>query len=479
MTTGAPESLEAGEPEREPWQPSRAQPATDAARVYAKSRFVWIWPEASSEGQWIGYLWTGGSAKLRNDQPRPGPGCANWYAIEPRGYVCVDDKRATLDPNDAAYRQALAHAARLDSPYLHRYGESKGLRRYASLPSVEQQSLREADFRAQMARLERARAGEPPELLRGVDLTPASALPFELAPFPQSVHEPRDRLGPRSTVAWSTEVLHGDRSFLLSSDLMWVPKDRVTPYPKVRFRGVHLGKDARLPLAFFRRSERPQYKRDAAGRFTSSGVLWPRLSFVELTGQSEKQGDDTFLETKLAGVYVKKSDAVVPEPRKATPWGEAVGQSVAAPERRRSWIQISILGGWLIAFENTEPVFVTLMSPGKGGKPQPGRELLETASTPTGRFTINGKFTSATMVAPDELVHSDVPWTQNFSGPYAIHGAYWHDDWGYPKSGGCINLSPIDGKWLYEWTDPPAPDGWHGTRWLPSLGPATTVIIHD
>jgi lipoprotein-anchoring transpeptidase ErfK/SrfK len=83
------------------------------------------------------------------------------------------------------------------------------------------------------------------------------------------------------------------------------------------------------------------------------------------------------------------------------------------------------------------------------------------------------------MVAPGELVHSDVPWTQNFSGPYALHGAYWHDEWGYPKSGGCINVSPLDGQWLYGWTEPSMPEGWHGVRWLPQLEAATTIVIHD
>ena len=44
------------------------------------------------------------------------------------------------------------------------------------------------------------------------------------------------------------------------------------------------------------------------------------------------------------------------------------------------------------------------------------------------------------MEAPDEFIHSDVPWTQNFSGAHALHSAYWHDDWGSNKSGGCINV---------------------------------------
>jgi hypothetical protein len=374
----------------------------------------------------------------------------------------------------------LPYSARLDSPWPHRYGESRNLRRYPTVPDPKYQRLREADYTAQTTRVQRALAGDVHELLQGVDLTPASATPLEFPALPAAVHEPRDRLGQRSTVAYTTEALAHDRSWLLSSDLMWVPKDRVVPYPKVLFRGVQLGRDANLPLAFFRRSGRAQYRLSASGELVRTDTTWERLSYVELTGKSHEQGEDVFLETRHDGLFVKKSDAVVPKPKKTTPWGATVGgeDTAAGPAGKRTWIEVSILGGWLVAFEGTRAVYATLMSPGKGGTPQPGKELLETASSPTGRFNITGKFATATMVAPNELVHSDVPWTQNFSGPYALHGAYWHDDWGYPKSGGCINVSPIDGRWLYEWTEPRAPEGWHGMRWLPRLEPATILIIH-
>ena len=44
---------------------------------------------------------------------------------------------------------------------------------------------------------------------------------------------------------------------------------------------------------------------------------------------------------------------------------------------------------------------------------------------------------------------------------------------------GCINFSPKDGKWLFEFTEPPVPAGWHGVRWLPHLEPATVLIVHS
>ncbi|MEJ7731496.1 MAG: L,D-transpeptidase [Polyangiaceae bacterium] len=78
----------------------------------------------------------------------------------------------------------------------------------------------------------------------------------------------------------------------------------------------------------------------------------------------------------------------------------------------------------------------------------------------------------------DNLVRSEVLYVQNFSGPHALHGAYWHDAWGEPKSGGCVNLSPVDSRWLFEWSEPAVPDGWQGLRSSPEAGPATVVVVH-
>lgn len=47
----------------------------------------------------------------------------------------------------------------------------------------------------------------------------------------------------------------------------------------------------------------------------------------------------------------------------------------------------------------------------------------------------------------------DVPYVQYFYEDYALHGAYWHNNFGIPMSHGCVNLSPIDAQWLYNFTD--------------------------
>ena len=43
-----------------------------------------------------------------------------------------------------------------------------------------------------------------------------------------------------------------------------------------------------------------------------------------------------------------------------------------------------------------------------------------------------------------------VPYTMYFYKGYALHGTYWHDNFGTPMSHGCVNLETNDAEWLYE-----------------------------
>jgi len=48
-----------------------------------------------------------------------------------------------------------------------------------------------------------------------------------------------------------------------------------------------------------------------------------------------------------------------------------------------------------------------------------------------------------------------IPWTTMFSGDgYAIHGAFWHNNFGVPRSHGCVNCLPEDAKWIFRWATP-------------------------
>ncbi|WP_433935754.1 L,D-transpeptidase family protein [Sorangium cellulosum] len=462
--------------------------AREGARIYSKARFAWINPGPYPTRGWSGYLGLGGSVALRGGSVEaartPGEGCDAWYAVEPRGYVCAG-AAATIDPNDSVVAALRPHAPRADSPWPYNYAESTGAPRYRALPGAKEQRRAEWDLAEHLANIAKVRAAEGSsddaireidEALVGVDLKPAGVAAPALFPFGDLVREGRDRIVNGSTVAFTQVFDAQDRTWVVTSDQAYMPKDRLKPYPRSSFQGVWLKDGRSLPLAFFRKIDRPKYQRGAGGRFEPTGASFARLASVGLTGRVEVEDDERYLETQEPGIYVLEDDAVVIEAAKRSPL-EGENEPSTPP---RKWIEVSVLGGWFVAYEELTPVFATLISPGRGGVPRKGIPAIETAATPTGRFRIDGKFVTATMVSSsnDNIVHSEVQFVQNFHGPHALHGAYWHDAWGELKSGGCVNLSPIDAKQMFAWTDPPVPDGWHGLRASRDAGRSTVVLIH-
>jgi hypothetical protein len=438
-----------------------ARPA--APELHSKARYVWVYEQPDATADWIGYLWTGASVRLKSDKPRYGRGCSGpFYELEGGGFVCENGKLSTLDADDPVFGTLRAFAPDIAEPLPYRYGESTGLVRYRELPPVEIQRRNESDLARHLADVARARRGESVPRLAGIDVRLPPAAPPPMPELARSIHQPRSDIFKHSTVAFTREARQGERGFLLTADYGWIPKDRVKPYAPSTFRGVRLGVDARLPLAFFRTRDRPEFRRTRAGAFEPNGKRFPRLSFVELTGESVEHAGETFLATTEPNSFVRANDAVVPKP---SPGGT-----------ESSRIEVSIGEGWLLAYERGAPVYATLMSPGRGGTPVGNRPTLETASTPLGSYAITLKIVTATMEAPNEFVHSDVPWVQNFTGPYSIHTAYWHDDWGDPVSAGCVNVSPIDARWLFGFTEPKLPEGWHAVRKTPGE-PSTRIVL--
>lgn len=72
-------------------------------------------------------------------------------------------------------------------------------------------------------------------------------------------------------------------------------------------------------------------------------------------------------------------------------------------------------------------------------------------ATPTvqGNFTVQSKVRSQTMSGPSYWL-PNVEWVLYFYQGYALHGAYWHDNFGQPMSHGCVNLTNEDARWFYD-----------------------------
>lgn len=124
-----------------------------------------------------------------------------------------------------------------------------------------------------------------------------------------------------------------------------------------------------------------------------------------------------------------------------------------AAEADERWLDIDVSQQTLVAYAGDTPVYATLISSGRAGH-----------STPTGVFRLSRKVAERTMNSmadsDDSYSVAKVPWTAYFATGYALHAAYWHDNFGSRKSHGCVNLSPIDARALYAWTAPAVAPGW-------------------
>ncbi len=71
----------------------------------------------------------------------------------------------------------------------------------------------------------------------------------------------------------------------------------------------------------------------------------------------------------------------------------------------------------------------------------------------------------------------NVPHNMFFYKGFAVHGAYWHNNFGHPMSHGCVN-APLDKvATLFEWTGPVLPEGTNALR-ASASNPGTKVFVH-
>jgi len=110
-------------------------------------------------------------------------------------------------------------------------------------------------------------------------------------------------------------------------------------------------------------------------------------------------------------------------------------------------IDVDLTTQHLTAYEGNTPVYHAPVATGKDG-----------FNTPPGSYAIYSKYPMETMAgsAGDETWYvPDIPFVQYVVGGVALHGTYWHDQWGtgFRLSHGCINLNIDDAEWLYDWSD--------------------------
>lgn len=413
----------------------------------------------------LGFLRQG--ALVRRDPQAAGhEGCpGGWYRVAPEGYVCVG-KTATLDPNHPILQLTGRRPDRTSAlPYLYGRARYPTPPLYTRIPSLNEQASIELDLVAQRRRTrwfaawEDAPMSELPALLLRGERIPR--------PFGYPVLE-RDFVSgnalPETGFAFLHLYEHEGRRWGLTTDLSIVPLDRVEPVQASVFHGIQLSKDTPLPVVFVRSKGAYLYRGDPRTVGLSIERPLEHREAVPVTGTKVRLAGASYLETR-SGHWIVDQNLVRVDPMRSPPsWAKG----------DRTWIEVSILQQSLVAYQGVEPVYATLVSTGIGGL----GDAKETHATVRGTFLIHTKHVTATMnneEVGDEFDLRDVPYVQYFQDGYAFHAAYWHDAFGTPRSHGCINLSPMDARWLFHWTGPAVPPAWHSSL---SLADGTLVYIH-
>lgn len=443
----------------------------------------WIWARPKASGNFIGYIRVGRSVPLRSESLVPGENCrGGFFQILPHGYIC-NDRTVTRGP-EKRFEEVASTTGASSGPFPYRYAISAGAPMYNRLPTQAEQKRFERKY---------GPAGKWKPLIKTLSAHEDLAIPTPIEPsdpIPPFLENGgpinEDRMGlvretiPHGSMFSFTRAFEANgRTFLLSADHTLIPADRVRLFRPSSFSGIRLSNDVHLPLAWMRKSEKPKYKLGASGNMEPLGLSFALRSWVMLTGNRLESEGKSFVETKELHegkpVYAAEEDVTIVEQAKKRPLGVAEGQK---------WIHVRITQGTLVAYEELKPVYATLMSPGAGGVPIRGADPVKMSTTPTGTYYITFKDRAATM-SPDKpgeertLWISDVPHTQYFNPPFAIHAAYWHERFGEPTSAGCVNVSPIDAHALFQWSDPPVPEHWQGATGSGASinGPTTAVVV--
>ena len=449
-----------------------APPEAPGRRIYARSLHAWIYERPSRTSERLGYFRAGASLGLRGERAGTEGCAAGWLPVVPRGFVCAEGA-ATLDATDpvvTAFRD-LGPAFGRKLPYIYGTVRKPGPI-YSRLPTRAEAEQAETDLDERMANWLKAdgevgasyaqhvwlRGAPAPDARAAWEGKQSDPLPAFLSagrvlPTPEGqVNHTAElvaaRMKPRQGLSLLETRLFEGRRYGVTTDLDVVPTDRLRPIQGSEHHGVEIGKDVEFPFALVR-TETAKLKRYEKGKLVDAGPAqyW---SVLKLTGKQSFFQRRLHFET-TDGHYISDQDASrLDQAKKMPAWGK----------NGERWLDVNVSKQTLVAYEGTRAVFATLISTGEAGLEDPEH----TKSTKRGIFRIHTKHVSTTMdsdTVGEEFELRDVPYVQYFEEGYALHGAYWHDRFGTPKSHGCINLTPEDARRLFFFTQPPLPQGWH------------------
>jgi len=214
------------------------------------------------------------------------------------------------------------------------------------------------------------------------------------------------------------------------NDGQWVRLNQLQTAPISRLAGVVLNGTMAYPVGWLREITFTSTMPGVLPQATQENAL-DRYTLVNVFAEQEIAG----INWVQIGInqWVQAADVAIVNP--ITP--------PAGVDTQR-WVGVDLAAQVITAYEGSEPVFAALVATG-----------LDETPTLAGLYHVYARFHARDMSRGDVgepffYWMEDVPYTLYFNGNLALHGAYWHDDFGGVRSHGCVNMSLTDAYWIFE-----------------------------
>ncbi len=390
----------------------------------------------------LGWLRKGELIRLKPDAKKTTTCASGWYPIHPVGFACAGEGiDISKEPPQIAEEDRMQARRDQAMPYQYYLVKDPKVPEYHQPPSRDQQRAAAA-YADMWLKLER---GEDKRKL-------ALFLEGKLPGQPARHAAVRRFLERGFYVASTGTTVRSRRRFAHTVRGSYVKEQQLDARSGPAFHGVELNETRKLPVAWAVRTAVPQLMRthDAGTvRLVDAPDKPPieRLSVVEGYVGTQRAPDGKVLHVLPDDTYLRH-------------WFLAVAKPIDRPKEvgdAEVWVHVSLAEQTLVLYRGDTPLYATLVSSG-----------LPDHATQAGSFRIQRKFVSDTMsdigadAADDRYSIDDVPWTQYFDGARALHGAFWHAQFGMQRSHGCVNLAPADARYVFRHTEPQLPAGWHG-----------------
>lgn len=493
-----------------------------------------VYPTMEMGNKRLGYMRLGSKAPV-DPTPIKNAACPKgWYKLLDGGYVC--SKYGTTDMTNPSIRMGVTPPDLNDVlPYKYAYNTAHGTPLYRSVPSKEDMIKYEPYLEISKRARKKKKAEEGDETEESSspkekDTAAKDSLPPSVGGAVPSTDDPNeaDRIGPAPSPPPS--MASADVAALLDAGppveepaKPWWQQTEKGKAPNVTLGELEKEGDAtmakRMVKGFFVAVDKNFGWNGRSWYKTTTGLVAPsdrmyivkpptshgidvpegvkQIGFI-ISSKSSKFDVDSeqktvkvkgpaprFTAAGLTGVEATVKSVVYRQTTEGW-WMKAVDMTFTEPgpppadlAPGEKWIDVNLTRKTLMAIEGDKPVYAALVSPGRKST-----NKAKDHSTVKGTFRIREKHIAVTMdgdgTAAGDLPYSieDVPYVAYFEGSYALHGAFWHNNFGREMSHGCVNLSPLDAKKIFFWVEPKLPRGLHAV-WSSKENRGTIVVIHE